>query len=157
MALLFVAAIIGCLSIWTEEKGDNEAENLLSYPVDADGWDEETQKDFINYIENEFKEDTSKLKMNLRRKHPHCKSFTFHNVTHLKCNKGSGAIPFKGSSGVAGTSTAYNHRKLQNLFKAKSCPPIYACKSPTNANKCCSFQIIYGRHYCDYRNCYRFF
>jgi len=100
MALLFVAAIIGCLSIWTEEKGDNEAENLLSYPVDADGWDEETQKDFINYIENEFKEDTSKLKMNSRRKRPHCKTFIFHNVTHFKCNHGSGAIPFKVSSGV---------------------------------------------------------
>ena len=64
-------------SFWEERRRDNEVENLVSYPVDVDGWNEETQKDFINFIENEFNEDTSQ--------------------SH---RPGSGGKPLTGASGV---------------------------------------------------------
>merc|ERR1712098_533193 len=96
----------------------------IPYPVDVDpNWNDESRTEFIKFI-----------------KKTNCQG----------CKPGSGGKPLSSASGVVGS---YDYRALQKLFRAKTCPPLYACKNPYNANSCCTFQIIYGRHYCDYRTC----
>jgi len=119
--------------------------DLVPYPIEVDpDWDKETQIEFIKSFENEKDiSDSVDAKKD--------------NLDQQQGRAVGGGDPLKDSSGLVGTSDNKAYGALSNFFISNTCPPLYACRSPTFGNKCCTFKFENGKYYCDYQACYSFF
>jgi len=122
--------------------------DLVPYPIEVDlSWDKKAQVEFVKSFQN------AKEKSEITKSLP---------KTKKRPGKGgnrepvSGGDPMTESSGVVGTSDNRAGVFL-HFLRSNTCPPLYACRSPTFTNKCCTFKFIQGKYYCDYQACYGFF